>query len=166
MKKLRTLVTGITVCLITITMLFLNTGCETGTAECEIVAFEGHFAGIFVIGGFIPIPTEDTVIVVVDVTNNRIRITSKFLGITFDTDYDPSSGRSIIGSLSIDVLEVGEDQLTDITIAGGHLEMAKDCSELFIELNQVSVQDHTIDGLPAPILDLDVSTPGNMRKVN
>jgi hypothetical protein len=141
-------------------------GCATIiSSECELATFEGTYAGRYNVGGLIPIPIEDTVIVEVDLVNNSAIVTSLLLDTTFQTTYSPNKNELVIGALAIPVFNLGENQLFDVTVDDGFGRLDGECDKLFLQMNNVSVQDHTFDGFPKPINDLDLSSPNFLRRL-
>lgn len=144
----------------------LFAGCATIiSSECELEAFEGTYAGRYNVGGLIPIPVEDTVIIEVDLDNNQATITSVLLDTSFLTIYQENSKQLVIGSLDIPVFNFGENQLFDVTVDDGFGRLDGECEKLYLQMNNVSVQDHTFTGFPKPINNLDLTSPNFMRRL-
>ena len=141
-------------------------GCATIiSSSCELSTFEGVYAGRYNVGGLIPIPIEDTVFIVIDLDANSAVITSILLDTSFETTYQDAKNRLAIGGLNIPVFNLGENQLFGITVDDGFATLDGTCDKLFIQMNNVSVQDHTFAGFPKPINNLDMTTPSFMRRL-
>jgi hypothetical protein len=152
------------------TLLLLSTFLFYGCAiiissTCELSAFEGVYAGKYNVGGLIPIPVEDTIVVVVDLDNNTALLTSVLLDTSFVATFQPSKNQLIIGALDIPVFNLGDNQLFGITVDDGYSTLDGECNKLFLQMNNVSVQDHTFVGFPKPINNLDLTTPNFMRRL-
>ena len=116
----------------------------TGTA----LDYEGTFIGRYLIASLIEINNDDTITVTVN--GNTVTLTSSLLSETFETTYDPATGRLTIDALTIAELPFDGDTLRDITVTSGRASLNGKCDVMFLTLNNVTVNDGTID-LPSPL---------------
>lgn len=145
----------------------IYTGCATIiSSSCSLELFEGTYVGKYNVGGLIPIPVNDTVIVEVDLEANTANITSVLLDTTFLTNYLDEKNELVIGALNIPVFNLGEDQLFGITVQNGFGTLDGACDKLYLQMNKVSVQDHTFVGIPKPISNLDLTSPNFLTRIN
>ena len=142
-------------------------GCATIiSSSCSLDLFEGTYVGKYNVGGLIPIPVDDTVIVTVDLEANTALVTSVLLDTSFLTNYLDERNELVIGALNVPVFSLGEDQLFGITVQDGFGTLDGECDRLYLQMNKVSVQDHTFVGIPKPINNLDLTSPNFLRRIN
>lgn len=153
-------------------VLILIVAFATGCSEEEGANIEA-FAGIYV-GKYRAIiyDTEnDTIEVTVDAANNKVFFKSNIINQTFETTFNPGNGRAEIQSLSVDTLKFVQGQAVNYayntTIGSGYCEMKNNETELYIQLNNCVVEDHTIDLLQniKPLTVDVVNTPNNMKPI-
>ena len=139
-------------------------GCATIIeSNCSLDAFEGTYVGRYNVGGFIPIPIEDTIDISVNLDQNQATITSFLLDTSFVTNFAEEANELRIGALSVPVFKFGENEFYDVSVQSGFANLDGSCDKLYIQMNKVSVQDHNLVGIPKPITNLDLTSPNFMR---
>lgn len=134
-------------------------------SSCDLQSFEGTYAGKYNVGGIIPIPIEDTITITVDLDNNEATMFSVLLDTSFVVKYQEVKSRLYLGALVFDTFVLGEDSLFNISIRDGFATLDGECDKLYLQMNKVSVADHTFEGFPKPINNLDLTTPNFMRRL-
>jgi hypothetical protein len=162
MKKF---VFGISLVVLAFGLLF--TGCSDEGTGVDIETFTGTYVGKY--RALVYDTDNDTMTVTVDAAANKVFFTSAILGTSFETDFDPATGRATINDLTIDTLKfvVGPavNYAYNTTISSGYCEMRNGDTELFVQLNNCVVGSHTfgppLEGLALTIPS--VNTPNNMN---
>ena len=150
--------------LLTITLLFQN--CATIIeSTCTLEQFEGSYVGTYNVGGLLNVPVPDTVVIEINEDENSAKITSVSLDTFFVTKFSDSKYRLTIAPLNIPEFSFNEIELTGIAIGGGFISLDSECDRLFIQMDNLNIDDHNIDGLPKPIRGLDLTTPSFMRRL-
>jgi len=145
----------------------MQTGCSDDTGDGDITLFEGTFVGFY--RALIYDTEDDTMTVTVDAATNKVTFTSAILGTSFTADYNPNTERATINALTIDTLKFVQGMAVNYayntTVGSGYCEMRNGDTELFVRLNNCSIEDHTIDLLQdvKPLAIPVVNTPSNMK---
>lgn len=150
--------------ILSISLLFQN--CATIIeSTCTLEQFDGTFVGTYNVGGLLNVPVPDTVLVEVNLEDNEAKITSISLDTFFVCKFSDAKNRLTIAPLNVPEFSFNEIELSGISIGGGFISLDSECDKLFIQMDQLNVDDHNISGLPKPIRNLDLTTPSFMKRL-
>lgn len=144
-NTIRNYIAGILICCVAV---FTIPGCSDGEDVCSIDNFIGVYIGQFSLG-IITTPDVDTITITVNEVTNKVMFTSALLGgAGFEATYDPQTGRAEIEAVEVETFDLGAlGQMTGVSIGGGHAELDMDCDGLYLQFDNVNIEDHPF---PAP----------------